>query len=243
MCRSGVFSRKMSLPDFTACYRALQARDGRFDGLFFVGVKTTSIYCRPVCRARTPLAKSCAFFPAAATAERAGYRPCLRCRPELAPGDASGSLERALYVHVQSRALRGEPLAAVAAGAGYSERQLRRILLQHFGVSPVEIAQTQRLLFAKKLLQETMLPVIDIAASAGFGSLRRFNALFSSRYRLAPTRLRQQARRTNAPLAVGDGLRLRLAYRPPLAWTPLLRYLAGRATRGVEAVVLPDGKG
>lgn len=222
----------MPLPAFDVCYRALIARDGRFDGLFFVGVKSTRIYCRPVCTARPPRAVSCTFFPAAASAEQAGFRPCLRCRPELAPGDSS--LERALYAHVQARSLYGEPLETVAAGAGYSPRQLRRVLLQHYGVTPVEIGQTQRLLFAKKLLQETTLPVIDVAASAGFGSLRRFNALFASRYRLSPTGLRRQSRES----AVGHGntLSLRLAFRPPLAWDCLLNYLARRATPGVEAV-------
>lgn len=223
----------MPLPEFDVCYRALVARDGRFDGLFFVGVRSTRIYCRPVCTARTPKAASCAFFPAAASAERAGFRPCLLCRPELAPGDSS--LERALYAHVQARSLHGEPLETVAASAGYSPRQLRRVLLQHYGVTPVEIGQTQRLLFAKKLLQETALPVIEVAASAGFGSLRRFNALFASRYRLAPTALRRESRAPSRAVP-GDTLSLRLAFRPPLAWDCLLNYLARRATAGVEAV-------
>jgi AraC family transcriptional regulator of adaptative response / DNA-3-methyladenine glycosylase II len=234
-------------PDFDACYRALCARNARFDGLFFVGVKTTGIYCRPVCPARTPRARSCRFLATAAAAEQAGFRPCLRCRPELAPAQAAvagAPLEHALYAHVQSEALAGRSLAEVARTAGYSGRQLRRLLLTHYGVTPVEIAQTQRLLFARKLLAETRLPVIDVALSAGFGSLRRFNALFRTRYGLTPS----AARRPSSPAtqsiiataATEDRLSLRLAYREPLDWPVLLAYLGRRATPGVEQVTPPD---
>lgn len=231
--------------DPAVCYRALQARDARFDGLFFVGVRTTGIYCRPVCRARTPRPTSCTFFPAAAAAERAGFRPCLLCRPETAPGTTDdGSLERALLAHLRAGAPQGKTLAALTAGTGYSGRQLRRLLRGRFGVGPVEIVQTERLLFAKRLLQETALPVIEVARSAGFRSLRRFNALFRERYRLTPTRLRKAMNKTPP----GDGhtpsdfLSLRLTYRPPLAWSELLGYLARRAVPGVETVT-PDDQG
>ncbi len=223
-------------PDFD-CYQALRARDARFDGLFFVGVKTTGIYCRPVCPARTPQAGSCVFVATAAAAERAGFRPCLRCRPELAPAShhptVATPLEHAIFAAIRSRATLGDSVASLAAYTGFSTRQLRRLTLRAFGVTPVEIVQTERLLFAKKLLQETALPVTTVALSAGFGSLRRFNALVRARYDLPPSALR---RRFPAVRPARDTLRLRLAYRPPLAWRELLTYLAGRATPGVEWV-------
>jgi AraC family transcriptional regulator of adaptative response / DNA-3-methyladenine glycosylase II len=236
------------IPDFDACYRALCARQARFDGLFFVGVKTTGIYCRPVCPARTPRAGSCRFLATAAAAEQAGFRPCLRCRPELAPARAAvagAPLEHALYAHVQSEALAGHSLAEVARTAGYSSRQLRRLLVAHYGVTPVEIAQTQRLLFARKLLAETPLPVIDVALSSGFGSLRRFNALFRTRYGLTPSAARRPSLPTQdsiATVAAEDRLTLRLAYREPLDWRVLLAYLGRRATPGVEHVTPPDAQ-
>ena len=226
-------------------YKALQARDARFDGLFFVGVKTTGVYCRPVCPARTPRARSCVFLDTAAAAERAGFRPCLRCRPELAPGaHAAGapSLEHALLAAVRARVAHGASAAELAEATGFSERQLRRLLGRAFGVTPVEIVQTERLLFAKKLLQETRLPMIDVAFGAGFRSLRRFNALFRTRYGLAPTALRRAgaparrgSRDRSAPVPA-DALTLRLAYRPPLAWREFLSYLVRRAVPGVEWV-------
>ena len=218
------------------CYQALRARDARFDGRFFVGVKTTGIYCRPVCPARTPRASSCVFVSTAAAAERAGFRPCLRCRPELAPANAQPTaLEPALFAAIRARVAHGDSVDELAARTGFSARQLRRLTLRAFGVTPVEIIQTERLLFAKKLLQETALPMMEVALSAGFGSLRRFNAVFLARYRMPPTALRRQApARRHPPQA--DGLTLRLAYRPPLAWRELLVYLAKRAVPGVEAV-------
>ncbi len=220
------------------CYKALQARDTRFDGLFFVGVKTTGVYCRPVCGARTPRAGSCVFLDTAAAAERAGFRPCLRCRPELAPavhGNAVSSLEHSLLAAVRARVAQGDGTADLAGVTGYSSRQLRRLLVRAFGVTPVEIVQTERLLFAKKLLQETRLPMLDVAFGAGFGSLRRFNALFRARYRLAPTAIRR-AGTAKARRLPADPLTLRLAYRPPLAWRELLAYFARRAVPGVEWV-------
>jgi AraC family transcriptional regulator, regulatory protein of adaptative response / DNA-3-methyladenine glycosylase II len=160
------------------CYQALLARDARFDGQFFVAVKTTGIYCRPICAARPPLERSCLFVETAAAAERAGFRPCLRCRPELAPGAPAVSMEEALFAAIRARAVHGDSVDEVAKHAGYSARQLRRLMVQAFGVTPVEIMQTERLLFAKKLLQETGLGESEVALSAGFGSVRRFNALF-----------------------------------------------------------------
>lgn len=222
------------IPDFDSCYRALQARDERFDGLFFVGISTTGIYCRPICHARTPKPSSCQFFSQAAAAEQAGFRPCLRCRPELAPADlhSETSLAQALYRVIEEHALSGAPMSELSAGTGYSLRQVRRIMTTEFGLTPVAIAQTQRLLFAKKLLQETSLPVTRIALDAGFGSLRRFHALFRTRYKMSPGDLR----RASSSHVDDDLLHLRLAYRPPLAWSEILEYLQGRAIPGVEGI-------
>ncbi len=219
------------------CYRALVARDARFDGVFFTAVSSTGIYCRPVCPARTPRAAACTFFGSAAAAEQAGFRPCLRCRPELAPYALQQNLAYAIWQRIAAGALNhrdeGCGIEQLAATVGLSSRQLRRVLLQHFGVTPVELAQTQRLLFAKKLLQETTLPMTELAHAAGFGSVRRFNALFAARYGMAPGSIRRSA---GKPRRDGDALVLRLAYRPPLAWQTLLTYLAGRAMPGLEAV-------
>lgn len=220
--------------DRASCYRALAAKDTRFDGVFFTGVKTTGIYCRPVCTVKTPRESSCLFFSTAAAAEAAGFRPCLRCRPELAPYALQQNLAHAVWQRIASGALNDGDVERLAAEVGLSSRQLRRVLLQHFGVTPVELAQTQRLLFAKKLLQETRLPMTDIAYAAGFGSVRRFNALFALRYGIAPTAIRRAAPADGAVMQ--DALTLRLAYRPPYHWPRILHYLSGRAIAGVEAV-------
>ncbi len=227
--------------DTETCYRALAARDARFDGVFFVGVTTTKIYCRPICSARTPGLDRCHFFASAAAAEHAGFRPCLRCRPELAPGhapvDALGRTARLAAARIEAGALNDDgSLETLARELGLSSRQLRRAIRQEFGVSPVELAQTRRLLLAKQLLTETNLPMIEVALASGFASLRRFNALFRSHYSMTPSRIRRAAGTTSAR----DSLTLTLAYRPPLAWEPIVRYLAGRATMGVESVVGPQ---
>jgi len=220
--------------DRESCYRALAARDARFDGVFFTGVKTTGIYCRPVCTVKTPRESSCLFFGTAAAAEAAGFRPCLRCRPELAPYALQENLAHAVWQRIAAGALNDGNVERLADEVGLSSRQLRRVLLQHFGVTPVELAQTQRLLFAKKLLQETHMPMTDVAYAAGFGSVRRFNALFAQRYGIAPGDVRRsQVKDEDAGRAA---LVLRLAYRPPYQWTHLLRYLSGRAIAGVEGV-------
>jgi AraC family transcriptional regulator of adaptative response / DNA-3-methyladenine glycosylase II len=226
-----------SAPDREICYRALLARDTRFDGVFFTGVKSTGIYCRPVCTVKTPRVSSCTFFPNAAAAEAAGFRPCLRCRPELAPYALQQNLAYAVWQRIAAGALNDSNVEGLAVQVGLSSRQLRRVLLQHFGVTPVELAQTQRLLFAKKLLQETSLPMTELAYAAGFGSLRRFNALFDKRYGMAPTAVRRKMQKDSKS---GDALVLRLAYRPPFNWAEILRYLAGRAIPGVEAVLADE---
>ena len=223
--------------DDDVCYRALTARDTRFDGMFFVGVKTTGIYCRPVCTAKTPGRKSCRFFGSTALAEQAGFRPCLRCRPELAPGhapvDNTRTIARTAAARIEAGALSdGGSLEDLAASLGLSSRQLRRSVRKELGVSPVELAQTNRLLLAKRLIAETQLPMVQVAFAAGFESVRRFNALFQSHYRLTPSTLRRSSSNETAT----DSLRLTLAYRPPLDWGALLRFLAARAIPGVECV-------
>ena len=223
--------------DPDVCYRALTARDVRFDGLFFVGVTTTRIYCRPICPARTPGRGRCRFFPSAAAAERAGFRPCLRCRPELAAGnapiDATGRMARVASLRIGAGVMNDiGGLETLAAEMGVSSRHLRRVLRQELGVSPIELAQSHRLLLAKQLLTETTLPIVDIAFASGFASVRRFNALFRSRYRLTPSDLR----RTNGKES-NESIRLTLSYRPPFAWDAMLRFLAPRAIASVEAAV------
>ncbi|MGE3314046.1 MAG: AlkA N-terminal domain-containing protein [Planctomycetaceae bacterium] len=218
-------------------FRALMARDRRFDGVFFVGVTTTGIYCRPVCTAKTPGRARCRFFQNAALAERAGFRPCLRCRPELAPGlapvDSVSTIARAAALRIQAGALNdGGGLEDLAASLGLSSRQLRRSFLKEFGVTPIQLAQTNRLLLAKKLITETQLPMVQVAFASGFQSVRRFNALFQKHYRLTPSRLR----RGSPNVTANDSLRLTLAYRPPFDWEALLRFLAARAIPGVECV-------
>jgi len=224
----------MGIDDET-CYRALAARDARFDGLFFVGVTTTGIYCRPICTARAAGRDRCRFFASPAMAEREGFRPCLRCRPELAPGlapvDSVKRVAHAAAARIEAGALNdGGSMEKLARDLKLSSRQIRRAIRQEFGVSPIELAQTQRLLLAKQLLAESNLPIIDVAYASGFASVRRFNALFQSHYRLTPSRMR---RATGASQSTGR-LQLTLGYRPPLAWDLLLGFLAGRATAGVE---------
>lgn len=218
------------------CYRALCARDARFDGRFFVAVSSTRIYCRPVCTVKPPRRENCRFYPSAAAAESAGYRPCLRCRPELAPGnasvDATKRLAQAAVGLIEDRTLDEEGLAGLAARLGITDRHLRRVFKTEFGVSPVQFAQTQRLLLAKHLLTDTTLPVTEIAFASGFASVRRFNALFRQRYRLQPSRLRRCA----AGGAPPDALTFELSFRPPYEWRLLAAFLGARAIDGVEAV-------
>src|SRR6202453_1067462 len=182
----------MELPEREICYRALQSRDARFDGLIFVGVTSTGIYCRPVCPARTAHFENCCFFGSAAAAQDAGFRPCLRCRPETAPDLASwrgtsNTVSRALAL-IGEGALDGDRASVekLAERLGVGERQLRRLFRQHLGASPVSIAQTRRILLAKQLIQDTGLPMTEVAAAAGFGSLRRFNEVFHEMYRRPP---------------------------------------------------------
>src|SRR5262245_15928896 len=227
--------RTMTL-DPDSCYRALVARDRRFDGKFFVGVSSTRIYCRPVCSVRVPRRENCHFYASAAAAEVEGYRPCLRCRPELAPGnagiDATARLAQAAVNLIENGALDDAGVERLAARIGVTPRHLPRIFDAEFGVAPVEFAQTQRLLLAKRLLTDTALPVTDVALASGFASLRRFNALFKERYRMAPGRLR----RDGAVAAMPGRLAFELPYRPPYDWEAMIEFLAARAIAGVEEV-------
>ncbi|MEZ4364203.1 MAG: AlkA N-terminal domain-containing protein [Kofleriaceae bacterium] len=221
--------------DLDACYRALEARDARFDGEFYVAVSTTGIYCRPVCTARTPRRERCRFFATAAEAEKAGFRACFRCRPELAPGsssvDALPSLVAAAVAKIEAGFLDERSADELAAELGVSARHLRRALEQQLGVSPVELAQTRRMAMAKRLLHDTQLGITEIALASGFGSLRRFNAAFAQRFGRAPSEVRR--RLSSAAAAT---LALRLDTRPPLHWDALLAFLAARAIPGVEEV-------
>src|SRR5688500_16396508 len=230
-----------TLPAFHICEQARRTRDPRFDGLFFTAVLSTHIYCRPVCPAVT--AKRVVYFRHAAAAEAAGYRPCLRCRPELSPDDGSwrrgdAAIARALKL-IDEGALAEQPLAALAQRVGVGERQLRRLFVERIGVAPGGVHGTRRLLFAKQLLTETALPITEVALAAGFGSLRRFNAAFREAYRMAPRDLRRQPARVNlgqGPDLSGKTLVLRLGYRPPYDFAAMLDFLRGRALPGVEHV-------
>jgi len=231
--------RLMTL-DSRICYRALKARDARFDGRFFVAVSSTRIYCRPVCTVKPPKRENCRFFPSAAAAESKGYRPCLRCRPELAPGnasvDATSRLAQAAASMMEDRTLAKDGLETLAARLGITDRHLRRAFGAEFGVSPVAFAQTQRLLLAKRLLTDTRLPVTEVAFASGFGSVRRFNALFKQRYRLRPGQLRGERTGGRAATASADVLEFELAFRPPLDWSAVSAFLGARSIAGVEAV-------
>jgi AraC family transcriptional regulator, regulatory protein of adaptative response / DNA-3-methyladenine glycosylase II len=219
-----------------ACYRAIVARDARFDGLFYVGVTTTGIYCRPVCKARTPGRDRCRFFRTAAEAEREGFRACLRCRPELAPGqapvDALSRLAARALIRIDEGCLDDGSADDLAASLGVSGRHLRRAVEAEMGVSPIELAQSRRLALARQLLADGNLPITEVAFASGFGSLRRFNALYRARCGQSPSAARR--RRSATPGA--DSVTIRLGYRPPLDWEALMAFLAARAIPGVEEV-------
>jgi AraC family transcriptional regulator of adaptative response / DNA-3-methyladenine glycosylase II len=225
--------------DHAASYRAIATRDARFDGRLFTGVKTTGIYCRPVCPARTPKPQNVVFFASAASAQAAGFRPCLRCRPETSPDLAawrgtSNTVSRALAL-IESGALDAADVEALAGRLGVGERQLRRLFRRHLGASPVAVAQTRRVLLAKQLIHETRLPMAEVALAAGFGSIRRFNETFQALYARPPGALRRGAAPAiGAPSGRGEALTLRLAYRPPYDWQAMLAFLAARAIPGVE---------
>ena len=243
--------------DGDAAYQVLLAHDARFDGRLFVGVTSTGVYCRPICRVRVPARRNCRFFATPAQAEAAAFRPCMKCRPEIAPGpglpwtvmDASRTLARQAQQALDEIAASGEApgVAALAARLGVSDRHLRRIFFVEHGVTPLQYLQTRRLLLAKQLLTDTRMPVAQIALSSGFRSLRRFNAAFADGYRMAPGRLRRTAGRgagrtsrdddaAEAAGATPAPITVTLAYRAPYDTTALLAFIAQRAIPGIEAV-------
>jgi AraC family transcriptional regulator of adaptative response / DNA-3-methyladenine glycosylase II len=233
----------MSSLDPAVCYRALLTRDPRFDGRLFVGVTSTGIYCRPVCPARTPRSENCRFFPSAAAAQAAGFRPCLRCRPETAPEQGawrgtSNTVSRGLAL-IAAGALDGEDgnVDQLAERLGVGQRHLRRLFEQHLGASPIVVAQTRRVLFAKQLIHDTRLPMSEIALAAGFGSVRRFNETFRALFKRAPSALRRRAVVSLPEGSSGSvGVNVRLRYRPPYDWQALLDFLRARAITGLERV-------
>jgi AraC family transcriptional regulator of adaptative response / DNA-3-methyladenine glycosylase II len=225
--------------DDDACYRAIEARDRRFDGRLFVAVTTTGIYCRPFCPAPTPRRGNVKFFPTAAAAHEAGFRPCLRCRPETAPELAfwrgsSNTVSRALGL-IEAGALEDGNIETLASRLGIGGRQLRRLFRQFLGASPISIAQTGRILLAKQLIQDTRLPMTEIAEAAGFGSIRRFNEIFQQLYKRSPSALRR-AGVADESAATAGAITVRLGYKPPFDWDSILSFLRTQAIPGVEAV-------
>ena len=225
--------------DDDACYRAFQMRDARFDGRIFSGVTSTGIYCRPICPARTPKRENMRFYRSAAAAQEAGFRPCLRCRPETSPDlgswrGTSNTVSRALSL-IEAGALDNGDVDTLAERLGVGERQLRRLFQQHVGASPVAVAQTRRVLLAKQLLHETRMPMAEVALAAGFGSVRRFNETFQQLFDRPPAKLRRLG---GAEVAAGEGgaATIRLPYRAPYDWQAMQAFLTARAIPGVEAV-------
>ena len=223
--------------DRTACYRAISTRDARFDGRLFVGVKTTGVYCRPICPARTPKFENVVFFASAAAAQEAGFRPCLRCRPEVSPELAfwrgtSNTVSRALAL-IETGGLDDDDVESLANRLGVGARQLRRLFRRHLGASPIAVAQTRRVLLAKQLIHETSLPMAEVALASGFGSIRRFNETFLQMFGRAPATLRRHRDKAKRD---ADALSVRLAYRPPYDWDAMLSFLERRAIPGVEQV-------
>lgn len=221
------------------CERARLARDARFDGQFFVAVKTTGIYCRPICPAVAPRSENVVFYRSAAAASEAGFRPCLRCRPECAPGTpawsgSSTTVRRGLRL-IAGGALDDGDVEKLSDRLGVTSRHLRRLFTKHLGASPLAVAHTQRLHFAKRLIDETRLPMSHISSAAGYGSVRRFNDTFKKTYGRTPRELR---RFDDDPRPGGDEatLSVRLPYRKPFSWPTMLEFFAGRATPGVEIV-------
>jgi AraC family transcriptional regulator of adaptative response / DNA-3-methyladenine glycosylase II len=222
--------------DLRVCSRARLARDARFDGKFFIGVLSTRIYCRPICRARTSQEKNVRYFLTAAAAAEAGFRPCLRCRPECSPGTPAwagtqNTVSRALRL-ISETGLEDGGVEALAEHLGIGSRHLRRLFLRHLGATPSAVAQTRRLHFAKKLIDETVLPMTQIAFAAGFGSVRRFNAAMRNVYHRTPTQIRSLAQKMF--LQPENHYLFHLNFRPPYDWKRMLEFLAVHATPGVE---------
>lgn len=226
--------------DHEACYRVLLARDSRFDGRLFVGVKTTGIYCRPICPARTPKSANVNFYPSAAAAQEAGFRPCLRCRPELSPdlaarNDSSSTVSRALRL-IANGALDDADVETLANRLGVGARQLRRLFARHLGASPNAVSQTRRIHLAKQLIHDSRMSMTEVALASGFGSVRRFNEAFKDLFGRPPASLRRQRRAADTTAHGRDAINVRLAYSPPYDWNEMLSFLSTRAVAGVEYV-------
>ncbi|NUP09826.1 MAG: helix-turn-helix domain-containing protein [Polyangiaceae bacterium] len=221
--------------DGDVCYRALLAKDERFDGAFFVGVETTGIYCRPICPAKTPGRTRCRFFLRAIEAEQAGFRACFRCRPELAPGqapvDAVSRLASEAVRSIEAGFLDEHGVDDLAEKLGVTGRHLRRALEREVGATPVELAQARRLALAKQLLHDSSLSVTEIAFVSGFSSLRRFHSAFLERFGSAPRLMKRSQVR-----GAGTSIAVRLDYIPPFDWASMLAFLKQRAVEGVERV-------
>ena len=226
--------------DAAACYRAIASRDRRFEGRFFVAVRTTGIYCRPGCPAPIPLERNVSFYACAAGAEEAGYRPCARCRPDASPDTllgTSATIRRALRL-IAEDGIGEEGVDALAERLGIGDRHLRRLFAQHVGASPSAVAHTRRLHFARKLLDETHLRVSEVAFASGFASIRRFNDAVRRTFRKSPTALRRGSSRGRRAARDVETLQLRVAYKPPFDWAQMVAFLGPRATPGVEAIDL-----
>lgn len=237
LCAAAIMKLTDMELDWQVCSRARLSRDARFDGKFFIAVLTSRVYCRSICPAPTAKEKNCRYYPTAAAAAEAGFRPCLRCRPECSPGTPAwlgtpSTVSRALRLIAESGLANG--VDGLAGRLGIGARHLRRLFLQHLGATPSAVAQTRRLDFAKKLIDETRLPMSAVALAAGFGCVRRFNEAIRKVYHRTPTQIRRLSRLTGAPPQNEYFFRLR--YRPPYNWDGMLGFLAPRATLGVEAV-------
>lgn len=222
----------------SSLYAAFGSNDTRLDGRYFVGVSSTRIYCRPLCKARRPKAENCTFFATAAEAEQAGYRPCLLCRPELAPGPSATDAEVDLAYRaarlLEENCADGQRRDEIANRLGCTEQHLHQVFTAEYHVAPLQYLQSCRLLLAKSLLTDTDLPLADIAMAAGFDSSHHLTDLFQSQYRLSPTALRKRSTKCDQH---GGGVTLSLCYRPPYQWEAMLKFLAGRAITGVETVM------
>lgn len=218
-------------------YSIFKAKDSRFDGQFFVGVSSTKIYCRPICKAKLPLEKNCTFYHNAAQAERAGYRPCLLCRPELAPQniymDNNSEVAIRAAKLIEEYSANKNVIAFVASKLNYTPRHLHRIFTNHFDVSPIQYLQTYRLLLAKNLLTDTNLSITNIAHASGFNSIRSFNHAFKNHYRLSASNLRKEIKNN---VQINDYISIKLSYHPPFLWEDILEFLSHRTIDQVEKV-------
>src|SRR5437870_3535256 len=226
--------------NWQVCSRARLSRDARFDGKFFIGVLTSRVYCRSICPAPTAKEKNVRYYPSAAAAAEAGFRPCLRCRPECSPGTpawlgTSNTVSRALRL-IDESALEDGGVEVLAERLGVGSRHLRRLFLRHLGATPSAVAQTRRLHFSKKLIDETSLPMNQVALASGFGCVRRFNAGILTTFHRTPTQLRRLVRQT--VVQPENQYLFRLRFRPPYDWNGMLAFLAPRATPGVEVAEL-----